>query len=331
MVNHILKATCETVHFGGFSPEVKPALFIHSGDTVEVETFSGFAIYKQAPKEFLAPEFLDICHNLPIDRQVGNGPHLLTGPIFINGAEPSDVLEVKLHSVAPRLPVGFNAIRPGWGALTERFGEGHLRFIYLDLEKGVAEFPEGSGIQIPIRPFFGIMGVATSDMRSSVPPGDYGGNIDNPELQAGSSLFLPVFLPGALFSIGDGHAAQGDGEVCGTAIETSMNGTIELVLHKNMKLTMPFAETPTDIMTTGYAATLDEALQIALHGMVDFLMYTTGITDKEAYCLCSLAANFRVTQVVNSPQKGIHGLLPKSLFKNFPSKRLPLSAMVRNN
>lgn len=174
------------------------------------------------------------------------------------------------------------------------------------------------------------MGVATLDTRSSVPPGNYGGNIDNPELQAGSSLFLPVFVPGALFSIGDGHAAQGDGEVCGTAIETSMNGTIELILHKNMKLTMPFAETPTDIMTTGYAATLDEALQIALHGMVDVLMNTTGMTDKEAYCLCSMAVNFRVTQVVNSPQKGIHGL-PKSLFKNSPSERLPWSAMFRNN
>lgn len=124
-----------------------------------------------------------------------------------------------------------------------------MRFIYLDLEKGVAEFPKGSGIQIPICPFFGIMGVATLDTRSSIPPGNYGGNIDNPELQAGSSLFLPVFVPGALFSIGDGHAAQGDGEVCGTAIETSMNGTVELILHKNMKLTMPFAETPTDIMT----------------------------------------------------------------------------------
>ena len=327
MVHHILKATCETVHFGGFSPEIKPALLIHSSDTVEVETFSGFQIYNKAPKEFLAAEFLEICHNLPRERRVGNGPHLLTGPIFINGAEPGDVLEVKLHSVTPRLAVGFNAIRPGWGALTERFGEGHLRFIYLDLEAGVAEFPEGSGIKIPIRPFFGIMGVATSNIRSSVPPGDYGGNIDNPELQAGSSLFLP----GALFSIGDGHAAQGDGEVCGTAIETSMNGTIELVLHKNMKLNMPFAETPTDIVTTGYAATLDEALQIALNGMVDFLVDTTGMTDQEAYCLCSLAANFRVTQVVNSPQKGIHGLLPKSLFSNFPSKQLFWSAMVRNH
>jgi acetamidase/formamidase len=315
MTHHILKATCETVHYGGFSPQIPPALAIDSGDSIDVETFSGFKLYQQAPAEFVPPEFLDICQNLSEARQVGDGPHLMTGPIWVNGAEPGDVLEVRLNAISPRLAMGFNAIRPGWGALTERFGEGHLRFVSLDLEQGVAEFPEGSGIKIPIRPIFGIMGVATPAVQSSVPPGAYGGNIDNPELVAGSTLYLPVFLPGALFSIGDGHAAQGDGEVCGTAIETSMNGTIELHLRKDMTLKTPFAETPTDIITTGYAPTLDEALQIALHSMVDFLVDRTGITEKEAYCLCSMSVNFRVTQVVNSPQKGVHGLLPKALFE----------------
>ncbi|MEM1310405.1 MAG: acetamidase/formamidase family protein, partial [Cyanobacteria bacterium P01_H01_bin.153] len=193
--------------------------------------------------------------------------------------------------------------------------EGHLRFIPLDLKQGVAEFPEDSGIAIPIKPIFGIMGVATSDERSSVPPGFYGGNIDNPELVAGTTLFLPVSLPGALFSIGDGHAAQGDGEVCGTAIETSMNGTIRLTVRQDLQINFPIAETATDIITTGYAPTLDEALQIALHSMVDLMVATTQLSEKEAYCLCSMAANFRITQVVNSPQKGIHGLLPKSLFQ----------------
>ncbi|MGJ3253965.1 MAG: acetamidase/formamidase family protein [Elainellaceae cyanobacterium] len=314
MAHHTLSATCDTVHYGGFSSSLPPVLGINSGDTIDVETFSGFKLYHNAPKEFVPPEFLDICLNLPPEREVGEGPHLMTGPIWVNGAEPGDVLEIRLHSITPRLPVGFNAIRPGWGALTERFGEGHLRFVHLDLEQGVAEFPEGSGIKIPIRPIFGILGVATPDTRSSIPPGVYGGNIDNPELTAGSTLFLPIFMPGALFSIGDGHAAQGDGEVCGTAIETSMNGTIELRLRKDMSLKTPFAETPTDIITTGYAPTLDEALQIALHSMVDFIVAIAPITEKEAYCLCSMSANFRVTQVVNSPQKGVHGLLPKSLF-----------------
>lgn len=314
MTHHVLKATCETVHFGGFAPSLEPALVIQSGDSIDVETYTGFNLYSQAPQEFLTPEFLEICHNLPAARRVGSGFHLMTGPIVVQGAEPGDVLEVKLHSITPRLSVGFNAIRPGWGAMAERFAEGNLRFIRLDLEAGVAEFPEGSGIQIPIRPMFGILGVATPDIRSSVPPGNYGGNIDNPELQSGSRLFLPVFLPGALFSIGDGHAAQGDGEVCGTAIETSMNGRIELTIHKNVKLDAPLAETATDLITTGFAETLDDAFQIALANMVNIVARLAEITETEAYCLCSLAANFRITQVVNSPQKGVHGLLPKSIF-----------------
>jgi acetamidase/formamidase len=314
MAHHILKATCDTVHFGGFSPDLPPALTVHSGDSIDVETFSGFNIYDKAPEAFVPPEFLEICLNLSIDRRVGKGPHLLTGPILLPEAEPGDVLEIRLHAITPRVPMGFNAVRPGWGALPERFGEAQLRFIPLDLEKQVAEFPQNSGIQIPIQPFFGILGVATADARSSVPPGLYGGNMDNPELKAGSRVFLPVFLPGALFSIGDGHSAQGDGEVCGTAIETSMNGTIELIVRKDMQLKYPIAETPTDIITTGFAETLDEAFEIALHNMVNLLVDFAGITEQEAYCLCSLAANFRVTQAVNSPNKGIHGLLPKSLF-----------------
>lgn len=313
MTHHTLKATCETVHFGGFSSTLKPALIVESGDTVDVETYTGFHIYNQAPVGFLTAELLEICHHLPAERQVGGGFHLLTGPIFVEGAEPGDVLEVRLHSITPRLSVGFNAIRPGWGAMRERFTEGHLRFIDLDLEQACAEFPKGSGIKIPIRPMFGILGVATPEVRSSVPPGVYGGNIDNPELRAGSRLFLPIFAHGALFSIGDGHAAQGEGEVCGTAIETSMNGTIQLILRKDMQLLNPMAETETDIITTGFAETIDDAFQIALGRMVDFLSDHLQIEDNEAYCLCSLAANFRITQVVNQPQKGVHGLLPKSV------------------
>jgi acetamidase/formamidase len=225
-------AGIQTVHFGGFAPDLKPTLTVNSGDTIAVETFSGLNIYDQAPPAFVPPEFLDIWQHLAPKRRIGGGPHLLTGPIWVEGAEPGDVLEVKLHLVTPHLPIGYNAIRPSWGALTDRFGEGHLRFIPLDLEHGTAEFPAGSGIKIPIRPFFSILGVAAAGMRNSIPPGAYGGNLDNPEFQAGSRLFLPIFLPGALFSISDGHAAQGDGEVCGTAIETSMNGTIELTYAK---------------------------------------------------------------------------------------------------
>jgi acetamidase/formamidase len=323
MTEHTLKATCETVHFGGFSSALKPALFVDSGDRVHVETFSGFNVYEKAPPEFVPPAFQKICENLPGDRKVGAGPHLLTGPIYVNGAEPGDVLEVRLENITPSLPVGFNAIRPGWGALPKVFTQPALRFIALDLERRITEFPPGSGIKIPLQPFFGILGVATAETaRSSVPPGYYGGNIDNRQLQAGARVFLPIFLPGALFSIGDGHATQGDGEVDVTAIETSMNGTIQLILRKELKFTAPLAETPTDFITMGFGQTLDEAFESALQRMIDFLERFAGITAEEAYVLCSLAVHFHITQVVNSPQKGVHGLLPKAILPEVVVRRM---------
>ncbi|MBF2025776.1 MAG: acetamidase/formamidase family protein [Oscillatoriales cyanobacterium C42_A2020_001] len=314
MADHILKATCDTVHLGGFSSALSPALFVESGDRIQVETFSGFGVADKAPPEFVPPTFRQICESLGSDRKVGPGPHLLTGPIHIREANPGDVLEVRLEAITPRLPIGFNAIRPGWGALPHIFTESALRFIPLDLDQQIAEFPPSSGIKIPLQPFFGILGVATDEtMRSSIPPGAYGGNIDNRQLQAGSRVFLPVFLPGALFSIGDGHAVQGDGEVDVTAIETSMNGTIQLIVRKDLKITAPLAETPTDFITMGFGSTLDEAFENALQQMIQLVKTLTGISAEEAYVLCSLAVNFHITQVVNSPQKGVHGLLPKTI------------------
>ncbi|KAM3096012.1 acetamidase/formamidase family protein [Phormidesmis sp. 146-35] len=317
MTDHFLAATCDTVHLGGFSATLKPALVVKSGDRIQVETFSGFNVADKAPPEFVPPAFREICENLGSDRKVGVGPHLLTGPIYVEEAEPGDVLEVKLEAIAPSLPVGFNAIRPGWGALPKRFTEAALRFIPLDLEKGVTEFPANSGVTIPLRPFFGILGVATDEeQRSSIPPGVYGGNLDNRQLQAGSRVFLPVFLKGALFSIGDGHSVQGDGEVNVTAIETSMNGTIQLTVRKDLTLTVPIAQTPTDWITMGFGSTLDSAFEMALHQMIDFIERFVGISAEEAYVLCSLAVNFQITQVVNSPQKGVHGMLPKAILAN---------------
>lgn len=314
MTHHILKASCQTVHLGGFSHQLEPALVVNSGDSIDVETYTGFYIYDKAPPEFLTAEFIEICQHLPTKRKVGPGPHLLTGPIYVNGAEPGDVLQVRLEDISPRLPMGFNAIRPGWGALPEQFTEARLRFIPLDLDKGVAQFPNGSGISIPLEPFFGILGVATDETnRSSVPPGVYGGNIDNRELGVGSSIFLPIFVPGALFSIGDGHAAQGDGEINVTAIETSMNGTIQINLRKDLQLSAPLAETPTDIITLGFGETLDQAFEFALQQMITFLEHFAGLSAEDAYVLCSLAVNFHITQVVNRPHKGVHGMLPKSI------------------
>lgn len=315
MAEHILKATCETVHLGGFSANLPPALVVESGDRIHVETFSGFGVYRKAPDAFLPPAFREICETLPSDRKVGPGSHLLTGPIYVQEAQSGDVLEVRLEAISPGVPMGFNAIRPGWGALPERFSESALRFIPLDLQQQVAEFPPNSGIKIPLAPFFGILGVATEETsRSSIPPGVYGGNIDNRHLQAGSRLFLPVFLPGALFSMGDGHSAQGDGEVNVTAIETSMNGTIQLIVRKDLPFTAPFAETPTDYISMGFGETLDLAFENALQQIIEFLQSFAHLSAEEAYVLCSLAVHFHITQAVNTPQKGVHGLLPKHLF-----------------
>ncbi len=314
MADHILHANKQTVHVGGFSHLLEPILTIDSGDKVNVETYTGYYVYEQAPPEFLTPALIDICQHLPPEKKVAGGPHLLTGPIYIRGAKPGDVLEVKLETITPSLPIGFNAIRRGWGTLPHKFTQSALRFIPLDLENQIAEFPIGSGIKIPLQPFFGILGVATPQSdRSSIPPGCYGGNMDNRHLQAGSRLFLPVFVPGALFSIGDGHAAQGDGEVNVTAIETSMNGTIELTLRPDLQLKTPIAETPTDIITMGFGETLDAALAMAVQNAIAFLVQFAQLSAEEAYVLCSLAVNFHITQAVNSPQKGVHGILAKSI------------------
>lgn len=312
-MNHTLKATCSTVHLGGFSQELEPALVVNSGDRIAVETYTGFALCPEAPPTFVTPQLWDIYHHLPPEQKIASGPHLLTGPIYVRDAEPGDAIVVEIEAVSPRLPVGFNLIRPGWGALPQRFDKRRLRFIPLDLERGVAEFPPNSGIFIPLEPFFGIIGVATPEKRSSIPPGIYGGNLDNRHLRPRSRLYLPVFVPGALVSIGDGHAAQGDGEVNVTAIETSMNGTFTLNLRKDLAIATPLIETPTHWITLGFGDTLDTALESALSQAIALLERGVGIGAEEAYVLCSLAVHFHVAQAVNQPQKCVHGMLSKTM------------------
>lgn len=315
MITHTLNATCKTVHFGGFSSELPPALTVRSGDRIRVETFSGLPVYQQAPQDFVPPEFLDICQNLPAERRIAAGPHLMTGPIYVEEAQPGDVLEIQLEEITPRLPIGFTLIRPGAGGLPQHFNQTTLRFTPIDLQAGTVEFPPASGITLPLQPFFGVLGVATADtQRHSIPPGDYGGNIDNRLLQAPCRLFLPVFLPGARFSIGDGHSLQGDGEACLTALETSMNGVIQLRSHHHLNtLPLPLAETPTDWITMGFGTTLDAAFEQSLERMVTFLQHHVELAAEDAYMLCSLGVHFHITQAVNRPSKGVHACLPKAI------------------
>lgn len=320
-MHHHLLARPDTVHVGGFSPHLDPVLAVASGDTLDVETFTGFYVCDRAPAAFVPPPLAAICRELRGDRGdriVSDGPHLLTGPVAVNGAQPGDVLEIRLHRIAPSLPVGFNMVRRGWGVLSDRFNEPRLDFLDLDLERGIAEFPPQSGICVPLRPFFGILAVADRQVRSSVPPGAYGGNLDDRLLQAGSRLFLPVLVPEARFSIGDGHAAQGDGEVNVTAIETSMNGRISLHLHRQddlkFPIAAPLAETPDEWLVMGFGETLDAALAAAVERAIALLTAGSNVTADDAYLLCSIGVHFQIAQAVNGARKGVRGRLPKSVF-----------------
>jgi acetamidase/formamidase len=246
------------------------------------------------------------------------GPHTLTGPIFIQGAEPGDVLEVRIQKFL-LADGGVNYHFPGEmgiGGLPEDFPDGQMKSFKLDLERMETIFSRG--IVLPLKPFFGVMGVAPrpGEKRTSSVPDYFGGNIDNKELVAGTTLFLPVQVPGALFSAGDAHAVQGDGEVDVTAIETAMDeAVLEFFVRKDLKLERPMAETPTHWITMGFHPDLDEAVKIALRDAIRFLSKSRGLTQDDAYALSSLAVDLRVTQIVDG-NKGIHAMIPKTIFKS---------------
>jgi acetamidase/formamidase len=247
------------------------------------------------------------------DRFAG-APHILTGPVAVEGAEPGNVLQVDILDIKLRQDWGFNLIRPLGGTLPDEFPEGRILNIPLDAEKMIGRLP--FGVDIPLKPFFGIMGVAPPKnwgRCTSVIPRSFGGNIDNKQLVAGTTLYLPVHVAGANFSCGDGHGAQGDGEVCLTAIETALQGKFRLTVRKDMVLKQPRAETPTHVITMGFDTSLDRAMETALREMIDYLVETKNITRMNAYTLCSVGVDFHVTQTVNT-SKGVHGMLPKALF-----------------
>lgn len=309
---HTLRATPETAHLGGLSSALPAALVIESGDVVDVETFSGFYVVDEAPEVFRHPGLVTLRRELPASRKVGPGPHLLTGPIAVNGARPGDTLEVELLAIEPSLPMGWNAIRKGWGVLADRFNEPRVRFVPIDRQRMTCEV--AAGAHVPVEPFFGILGVAPAgEAVSSIPPGMFGGNIDNRELRAGSKLYLPVQVEGAFFSIGDGHAAQGDGEVNVTAVECSMNGSVRLTVRRDVVCEAPFAVTPTHLISMGTATSLDVALRGAVRQMVELLGRLVGMDAEDAYVLCSVAGSFRITQAVNAPVVGVHGMVRRDV------------------
>jgi acetamidase/formamidase len=241
------------------------------------------------------------------------GGHILTGPVAVRGAEPGDALEVRIRAIELTADWGWNVIRPLRGTLPEDFPKFERRTIPIDRKGMLARLPWGPAL--PLRPFFGILGTAPRPEYgrvSSIEPREFGGNMDCKEFIAGTSLFLPVFVPGANFSAGDGHAVQGDGEVCLTALETCLKGTFELVVHKKMRLAMPRAITPSHYITIGLDLDLDDAAKQALRGMIAWLVALKGWTPSEAYVFCSLACDLHVTQLVDG-NKGIHAMVKREL------------------
>jgi acetamidase/formamidase len=310
-MHHHLPSTAETVHWGYWDAARPAVLKVASGDTVTIDTLSG------EPKDLHPDESLLLAEHRAVleGASRGGGPHLLTGPIHVDGAEPGDVLEVRIHDVTLRQDWGWNIIEPLLGTLPEDFPLSRRLHIPLDRVKKTARLPWG--LDLPLDPFFGNFGVAPPPAYgriTSIIPREFGGNMDNRALTQGSTVYFPVFNRGALFSAGDGHAVQGDGEVCLTAIETSLTGTFELIVRKDLKLAFPRAETATHYVSMGMNEDLDDAAKQALRHMIAWITELSGLPAVDAYTLCSLAADLRVTQLVDV-NKGVHCMLPKTALR----------------
>ena len=311
---HRLASTPETVRFGIFDAAFAPVLTIASGDSVTFACVSGGReVMPGLGSGLTIPPDLAAIHAAELERI---GPHILTGPVAIAGAEPGDTLEVRIEQVEPNNDWGYCAVRPLAGTLPEDFPERYVSHIAVD--RAAATCKPDWGPTLPLAPFFGTMGVAPParyGRLSSREPREHGGNMDNKELGAGATLSLPVWVPGANFSVGDGHGRQGDGEVCVNALEMGLTGTFTFILHKASDvrpLTWPRAETPSHYIVMGFHEDLDLAMKQALRGMIDFITARSALTRVQAYQFCSLAVDFRVTQTVNG-EKGVHGLLQKGL------------------
>ena len=313
---HKLKPTPKTVAWGYYDASTPPALRVRSGDTVEVQTLitSSPARLEAAgvPADQVEPALREIYKEVT---NKGPGGHILTGPVYVEGAAPGDVLEVRIKEIKLAIPYAYNAFSPGRGYLPEDFPYARIKIIPLDEKRMVARFTDA--VEIPLKPFFGSIGVAPPDVSgriSSAPPWIHAGNLDNKELVAGTTLFIPVHAAGALFLAGDGHAGQGNGEVDITAMETSLIGTFQLIVRKDLHLRWPRAETPTHFITMGFHEDLNEATKMAVREMIDFLVTQKGLARDEAYMLTSVAADVNITQLVDG-NKGVHAMIPKTIFK----------------
>ena len=312
-----LSPTPETVAWGYYSAQAKAVVTIHSGDTLQVHTLSTCGSPERlakigVPASEIPQSVKDLYDAKNIDK--GPGGHILTGPIAIAEAEQGDVLEVRIQKIDIDVPWACNGFGAGRGYLPDDFPYGKMSMIPLDRAMMLARF--APGINIPLHPFFGSMGDAPPESAgryNSAPPWMHGGNMDNKELVAGTTLYLPVHAAGALFEVGDGHAGQGNGEVDITALETMLTGTFQFIVHKDRHLLWPYAETPTAYITMGFSEDLNEATKIALHNMLDFLVTEKHLSRDQAYQLSSVAVDLDITQLVDT-KVGVHAILPKAIF-----------------
>jgi acetamidase/formamidase len=314
---HVVESSKKTVRLGVFDTTLPPILTIESGDLLSYpDTWSHFlnGLEPGVPIERLAEWRV---------KNPGRGPHSIIGPVAVRGAEPGDVVEIRYLRLRPDVwgAVFNNPASLGTGLLPKDFPRGQVKYLDLDLKAMQGRF--APGINVPLRPFQGTLGVAPPDgffpplrpgVTSSVPPGPHGGNLDLNELGEGSTLYLPVWKPGALIYTGDSHAVQGDGEISLTALETRMReARIQVLLHKQKHFRWPVAETSTHWIAMGLDKDLNQAMTIAARNAIDFLATRAKLTPLDAYALCSIAVSFRVTQVVDIV-RGVHAMIPKSLF-----------------
>ncbi|HWY70822.1 MAG TPA: acetamidase/formamidase family protein [Terriglobales bacterium] len=312
---YTLPATPKTVAWGYYDATATPVLHIKSGDTVTFETLitnspTGLEKAGVLPDQ-VQQNLRDIYKEITTH---GPGGHILNGPVYIDGAERGDTLEIHMQKIDLAIPYAYNGFRFGAGFLTQDFPYARTKIIPLDRQRMIASF--APGIDIPLHPFFGSMGVAPPEAYgriSSAPPGIHGGNMDNKELVTGTTLYLPVHVRGALFEIGDGHAGQGNGEVDITALETSLTGTLQFIVRKDTKVTYPRAETPTHYISMGFDDDLSEATRIAVRQMIDFLVAEKHLSRDDAYMLTSVAGDADITELVDG-NKGVHVMMPKNIF-----------------
>ncbi|MBY6090841.1 acetamidase/formamidase family protein [Pseudooceanicola sp. 502str34] len=316
MTDHSLSATPDTVHWGRFWSDLPPVKEIDAGDRIVIETLSGKEEVLPSPESGLT---VTDTHRAILAADLPRVAHLLTGPVAIKGAMPGDVLKITIEKIDLGADWGFNIVRPTAGTLPGEFPVSGKATTVIPIDRAAKTGKLPWGATLPLEPFFGVMGVAPPPEwgeLASTQPRLHGGNMDLKLLTEGSVLYLPVHVEGGLFSCGDGHGCQGDGEVCITALETALTGTFTFdVLKKGeTPIDFPRAETAEEIISMGFHASLDTALQIALRQMIAMIREHVDITETEAYQLCSLAADFAVTQSVNQ-EKGVHGRLRKALLK----------------